>query len=93
MGRPDILVIDDTRTFRFPAVYARSGSEGSSRLVAQAWREVWLDYDLGHGETIKPVFRLLEDRASAGDPLRVGLLCVHTSGPVEGESMVSRLSP
>lgn len=36
MGNADVLVIDDQRTFRFPAVYARTAAEGLSRLADQA---------------------------------------------------------
>ena len=89
---PDVLVIDDTRTFRFPAVYARTAKSGIARLEEQAWREVWLDYDVGHGADIGPVVTLFETRAAAGRPLRVGLICVHTSSPSDGDRMVGSLS-
>jgi hypothetical protein len=91
MTTPDILVIDDLRTFAFAAVYARTSREGLALLEERPWREVWLDHDLGHGADIKPVVRLLEERGSLGQPLDVGLICVHTSDPVEGDAMVAGL--
>ena len=93
MDKPDVLVIDDQRTFRFPAVYARTAAEGLSRLAEHGWREVWLDYSLGSGLTIEPVMRLLEERATRGRPLPIGVICVHTSGPAEGDAMVAALTP
>jgi hypothetical protein len=91
MSRPDILVIDDLRTFTFPAVYARTAGEGLALLEERPWREVWLDHDLAHGADIKPVVRMLEERAALGHPLEVGLIYVHTSDPVQGEAMVASL--
>jgi len=93
MEQPDVLVIDDQRTFRFPAVYARTAAEGMSRLAEHEWREVWLDYNLGTGLTIEPVLRLLEERATRGRPLPIGVICVHTSGPAEGDAMIAALTP
>jgi hypothetical protein len=93
MGQPDVLVIDDQRTFRFPAVYARTAAEGMSWLAEHEWREVWLDHNLGTGLTIEPVLRLLEERATIGRPFPIGLICVHTSDPAEGDTMVAALTP
>jgi hypothetical protein len=93
MELPDILVIDDQRTFRFPAVYARTIAEGMSRLAEREWREVWLDFSLGPGLTIEPVLHLLEERAVRGKPFPIGLICVHTSGPAEGNAMFAALPP
>ena len=91
-GDPDILVIDDLRTFAFPAVYARTADEGLARLQERSWREVWLDHDLGQGVDIQPVVRLLEERAFNGAPMEVGLIYVHTSNPTAGDAMVAGLS-
>ena len=91
MDKPDVLVIDDQRTFRFPAVYARTAAEGMSRLAEHEWREVWLDHNLGTGLTIEPVLRLLEERATCGRPIPIGVICVHTSGPAEGDAMIAAL--
>lgn len=77
----DILVIDDLRTFRFPATYARSAAEGRRLLLAHPWREIWLDHDLGPGEDIRPLVRMLEERAFAGDPLAVERIVVHSANP------------
>jgi hypothetical protein len=93
MDKPDVLVIDDQRTFRFPAAYARTAAEGMSRLAEHEWREVWLDYNLGTGQTIEPVMRLLEERATRGQPFAIGVICVHTSGPAEGDAMIAALAP
>jgi hypothetical protein len=92
-GVPDILVIDDQRTFRFPAVYARTVADGLSRLSEREWRELWLDYNLGPGLTIEPVLQVLKQHAARGSPFPVGLICVNTSGPVEGVAMVAALAP
>ena len=93
MDKPDVLVIDDQRTFRFPAVYARTAAEGRSRLGERRWREVWLDYNLGPDLTIEPVMQVLLERATSGQPLPIDVLCVHTSGPAEGAAMVAALGP
>ncbi len=93
MDRPDVLVIDDQRRFRFPAVYARTAAEGLSLLAERAWREVWLDYNLGPGLTIEPVMQALEARAASGRSFAVGVICVHTSGLAEGDAMVAALAP
>ena len=93
VDRPDVLVIDDQRTFRFSAVYARTVGEGLALLAEQDWREVWLDYNLGPGLTIEPVMQALERRAASGRPFSIGTICVHTSGPAEGDAMVAALAP
>jgi len=91
MTSPDILVIDDQRTFRFDAVYARDAAQGVTLLDQHAWSEVWLDFDLGHGTDISPVLHHLEQRASAGRPVPIGRIYVHTSSPEDGERMVTSL--
>jgi hypothetical protein len=48
---------------------------------------------LGPGLTIEPVMRMLEERATRGQPLPIGVICVHTSGPAEGDAMVVALAP
>ena len=69
MPEPDVLVIDDLRTFPFPAVYARTAATGIARLHERAWREVWLDWNLGGTATIDPCVDLLVERAAAGRPV------------------------
>ncbi len=93
MSDPDVLVIDDQRTFRFAAVYARTAEAGLTRLDERGWRELWLDYDLGGGRTIGPVVDRLVDRASQGRPFAIEAIRVHTSAPAEGAAMVARLAP
>lgn len=88
---PDVLVIDDLRTFAFPAIYARTADEGLARLEERAWREVWLDHNLGQGAAIAPVMQFLHERASRGQPVGIGIICVHTSDPAEGDEMVAGL--
>ena len=87
----DVLVVDDQRTFRFPAVYARTVDAGLALLDEREWTEVWLDYDLGHGANIEPVVHHLEERASRERPLGIGRIYVHTSAPEAGDRMVARL--
>ena len=89
----DVLVIDDERIFRFPAVYARTADAGVALLAERAWAEVWLDYNLGAGLTIEPVMQLLEETATRGQPLPIGIVCVHTSDPDQGNAMVAALRP
>ena len=36
---------------------------------------------------------MLEGRAERGRPFRIGLVCVHTSGPAEGDAMMVALRP
>ena len=91
-NEPDVLVIDDMRTFAFPAVYARTADEGLARLKERAWREVWLDHNLGHGADITPVMHFLEEQASNGQPLNVDLIYVHTSDPTAGDAMLVDLA-
>jgi hypothetical protein len=87
----DVLVIDDIRTFTFPAVYARTEAEGLARVVERPWREVWLDHDLGPGSDVRSVVRVMEERAFGGKPLDIGLVLVHTSNPTAGDSIVAGL--
>lgn len=37
--------------------------------------------------------QLLEEQAICGQPLPIGRICVHTSGPAEGDAMVAALAP
>ncbi len=90
---PDVLVIDDVRTFSFPAVYARTVSEGLALIASRAWREVWLDHNLGRGADIMPIVRFLTEQAAGGQPVNVRLIYVHTSDPVAGDAMMAGLGP
>ena len=89
----DVLVIDDERTFRFPAIYARTADAGAARLAEREWLEVWLDYSLGRGLTIAPVLAMLVAAAAEGHPFAIGVICVHTSDPARGHAMVVELAP
>lgn len=93
METPDVLVIDDMRTFRFPAVFARTAVEGLALIASRAWREGWLDHNLGHGADITPIVRFLTEQAAGGKPVSVRLIYVHTSDPVAGEAMMADLGP
>lgn len=86
-----ILVIDDQRTFPFPAVYARTSAEGLALLDANAYAEVWLDHDLGGRDDIWPVADELIRRALNGAPLPLRQLVVHTANPPAGSRLVAAL--
>ena len=76
-----ILVIDDRRTMRFAATYARSAAAGLAALSSGPWDEVWLDHDLGPGPDIRAVVREIERRVYADAPFEIGHIFVHTSNP------------
>lgn len=77
-----ILVIDDMKTFPFEAtgkevVYARTLDEGRRLLDGyDELEELWLDHDLGGGDTIRPLVLSLAERAVGGNPKPIGLVVV-----------------
>lgn len=95
MNTKDILVIDDIRTgFLDTVTYARTLTEGIRILDLKTdWHELWLDHDLGMGETIMPVVIALEFAAHRGRPYDIGTIYVHTANPVGAETMMAALSP
>lgn len=91
-----IIVIDDLRTFTFPALYFRTSEEALSWFRENEGKDVdidelWLDHDLGPDDDIRRVVRYLED--SHLDPSlqgwRINRVYVHTANPV-GASYIKR---
>jgi hypothetical protein len=76
-----ILVVDDMKSFPFPetteVVYARTLADGLKELDSRDyWDELWLDHDLGGWDDIRPLVRVLEERAHEGKQKDVGLVVV-----------------
>jgi hypothetical protein len=89
------VVIDDLRTFAFDAVHARSSAEGiavldSCRTHGQRIDELWLDYNLGRGDTGSTVVTWLVAHAKEMAPL-VGEVVVHSSDPNGAARMMAAL--
>lgn len=81
----DVLVIEDIRTFKFPAIYARTLAEGERLLFSQPWREVWFDFDLGlvdGSDNVMPLVNELERRAVEGEAHPIDKVIVHSMNPV-----------
>ena len=84
----EVLVIDDLRTFTFPARYARTSGEGLDALAThEPLTELWLDHDLGGDDTIMPVIDHLAERAFNEQPYPVARIVIHTSNPSGAETM------
>lgn len=92
--RDDILVIDDQRTFGFPAAYARTARAGIARLSrpGAAFDEVWLDHDLGEAGDIRTVVTYLERRAFESRLVPIGRIFVQSDNPGGAEWIVAGLS-
>lgn len=91
-----IIVIDDERTFSFPAEYARDSESGLALLQDCFDKnirvvELWLDHDLGGDDTIMPVVRWLEEMAYFKTPLIVNRIYVHTANPSAAPAMMAAL--
>jgi hypothetical protein len=93
-----VLVVDDLRTFTFPAVYARTSAEGleAVRLArCEGLDELWLDFDLGEVngmvDVAEPIVDLLAQWAHDGEPLEVGRVVVHSANPVGAARMMLSL--
>ncbi|WP_371415764.1 cyclic-phosphate processing receiver domain-containing protein [Oerskovia sp. KBS0722] len=93
----DVLLIDDLRVFRqeVSVSVARTSAQGCDLLrdgvaADHRWEQVWLDHDLGDltgvEDTIGPVVDRLCEQASAGRPVAVGVVVVHTTNAPAGAS-------
>lgn len=91
---PTILVVDDARTFDFPAVYARTAAAAIALLRRHDARydEVWLDHDLGEESDVRPVVELLERRAFRGRPIPIGHIFVQSDDPPGAAWIVAGLT-
>ena len=91
----DVLVIEDIRTFRFPATYARTRAEAWLLLFSKPWKEVWFDHDMGLSDESDNTYDLaveMERRAVEGVPLEVGRVYIHTANPYGGDRLMAALS-
>lgn len=102
--KDNVLVVDDVRTMKFDATYARTLKEAASLLFSQPWDEVWLDHDLDfsladreqylrHEYTIRPLVARVEKLAHEGTVLPVGMFILHTSNPVGRRWVAAALLP
>jgi hypothetical protein len=95
-ARPVVVVVDDLRTFAFDAVHARTSAQGIDVLRSclaggQAIDELWLDYNLGRGDTGSVVVAWLVTHADEMLPL-VGVVNVHSSDPGGARRMMAALA-
>ena len=92
-----VLVIDDARTFKFPATYARTVYEADILLFRpDGWDEVWWDHDMSlrdDGNTTRVLAAKLENRwAGRADLPRCGRVVVHTANPAGRDWLVAALT-
>lgn len=80
-----ILFVDDVREPPYPGMtVARSVIQALTALRVQRgkWDEVWLDYDLGGGDTADSIVTYLEIRIQDGRPVLIDKVIVHSwNGP------------
>lgn len=91
---PDVLVIEDERTFRFSCVYARTMGEAWQLLFSQPWREVWWDFDMGkmrNSVNTYPLAKRVEEMAFNGEMLPVERMVVHSQNPPGGDNLMLAL--
>jgi hypothetical protein len=94
-AHPAVVVIDDLRTFAFDAVHARTSRQGIDVLASclaagQRLDALWLDYNLGRGDTGMAVVSWLVSRADEMRPL-VGEVDVHSSDAFGARRMMAAL--
>lgn len=68
-----------------------AGAELLERCRDQRLDELWLDHDLGEGDTIWPVVEVLEHAAFDGRPLDVGIINIHSANPAGATKMAQAL--
>ena len=73
-----VLVIDDARTFSFDAAYARDVAAAVS-LLGDRWDEVWFDFDLARGESVRPVVEWVLEEIAKGSRPHIGEVVIHSS--------------
>ena len=100
-----VLLIDDLRVFRVTDPYsdlaiARTSAEALEILKAEPekeWDEIWFDHDLGftpdgEPDTTLPVADYLAERSFFLDPVKVGIVFIHTSNPVGARTLTVTLN-
>jgi len=85
------LVIDDVRRFRFDCAYARTVAQAIS-LLEDPWDEVWLDHDLGQGETVRPAMLWIEEQIANCARPEIAQIVIHSSNP-SGAQWISSVAP
>lgn len=93
-GLVPTVLVDDTRRFadgRDGLVFRTSrDAVAGLRAIARrgsAVRDLWLDYDLGGGDTVLPVLDLLAQLDRAGQRLRVDRVHIITSSATGGHAI------
>ena len=94
--RPLTVLVDDTRDFKDgrPALTARTSEEALALLrglVDTPIDDLWLDYDLGLGDTAQPVVDHLVELAAAGSPQSIVTIRVHSSNIHHGHRICAEL--
>ncbi|WP_091056548.1 cyclic-phosphate processing receiver domain-containing protein [Micromonospora humi] len=95
-ARRKIVLVDDLRSFvdGRHAEVARTSSTGVELLDRYRDRrldELWLDHDLGGGDTIWPVVEVLERAAFDGRPFDVSVINIHSANPAGAAKMAQVL--
>lgn len=101
-----VLVIDDVKTFTFPAdtevIYARTLDDGFRQLErifrlplieAPSEFELWLDHDLGGEDTIRPLCLALAESAFYGVQYPFSMIIICSLNIVGVEWIESTLNP
>lgn len=80
-----ILIIDDIRDVaaapKDEVRCARISAEAMQMLEDGPWDMLVLDHDLGPGDDVRQVVRVLEERALTGDPIPIGEGVIVTRNP------------
>jgi hypothetical protein len=88
------LLIDDLREVEagldWEVSVARTPAEGLDHIV-RGWDLLLLDHDLGDAGDVRPIVRLLEERAFLGDPIQIGRVVIVSSNPVGAEWIAAGL--
>jgi hypothetical protein len=93
---PLTVLVDDTRDFkdRRPTLTARTSRQALALLRdlnGTSIDALWLDYDLGDGDTAQPVVEHLVALAAAGRPQLVTSIHVHSSNIRHGHRICAEL--
>lgn len=93
---PLTVLVDDTRDFKDgrPALTARTSRQALALLRSLGSTTIdalWLDYDLGDGDTAQPVVEHLVALSAAGRPQPVTSIHVHSSNIRHGHRICAEL--
>jgi len=90
------IVVDDNRVFGFDAVYYRTSTKALHALRADPasfeGTALFLDFDLGGGDTTRPVIDEIERAAFEGEPYLFKVVFAHSANPVGQDYAVDALS-